>query len=131
MQKKKKKLKPLHIEWGNLRHDEELQEILNPVKPLGADFARRVEHDIFEFLLKFHIAKIYIWDDYVCNDTTARWDFCFNGVPPENHSYREHDFNNLVQMSDEEFEQLVRSVPPSPNEPLVRQWREEMRNEYK
>lgn len=30
--------KPIKIDWANLRHSEELQEVLNPVRPSGAEF---------------------------------------------------------------------------------------------
>lgn len=36
-----KKTKPVRINWGNLRHDEELDRLLNPRKPIGAEFAMR------------------------------------------------------------------------------------------
>ena len=36
----------------------------------------------------------------------------------------EHDFNNLLEMSDEEFNAL----PPSLNTGLIKSWREMMRN---
>ena len=125
----KKKKKPVRIEWGNLRHDEDLYELLNPRKPLGYEFARNAEKQIFSFMLEWKIWKIYIWDDYTSKGNMMRWDWCFGPVRPEGKACREHSFANLVVMDDWHFDRLVRSLPPSPNEELVRKWREEMRKD--
>lgn len=118
---------PVKVDWESLRHSEELQEILNPVKPSGAEFARKAERAIFEYMLELGITKIYTWDDYVCKGSMARWEWHYGAVRPEGHACVEYDLSNLVEMSDMEFEQLVRSLPKSPNENLVREWRNKMR----
>ena len=119
---------PVKIDWESLRHSEELQEVLNPVRPSGAEFARKAERAIFEYMLELGITKIYTWDDYVCKGSMARWEWHYGAVRPEGHACVEYDLSNLVEMSDMEFEQLVRSLPyKSPNENLVREWRNKMR----
>lgn len=117
------------IDWGNLRHDEDLDRLLNPRKSIGAEFARNAEKQIFSFMLEWKIWKIYIWDDYTSKGNMMRWDWCFGPVRPEGKACREHSFANLVAMDDWHFNRLVRSLPPSPNEELVRKWREEMRKD--
>lgn len=128
------------IDWGNLRHDEDLDKLLNPCKPIGAEFAKNAEKLIFSFMLEWKIWKIYIWDDFHSEGNNARWnwcfapvrarwDWCFGPVRPENKACREHNFANLVAMDDFHFDCLVRSLPPSPNEELVRKWREELRKD--
>lgn len=113
---------PVKIDWENLRHCEELDELLNPVvRPWGAELARRFEHDLFEYMLALHLDKVYIWDETTSNDTTFRWEMHYGAT--------RHDFLNLIQMTDEEFDKLVESLPKSPNEELVRRWRREMRND--
>ena len=121
---------PVKIDWSNLRHDPELDKLLTPqVRPSGAELARRFEHDVLEYMLAMHLDKIYIWDETTSNGTTWRWEMHYGATRPENKACREHDFTNLIQMSDEEFDKLVESLPTSPNEELVRQWRREMKDE--
>ena len=120
---------PLKIDWGNLRHDEELERLLEPHHPIGAEFARNAEKQIFSFMLEWKVWKIYIWDDFHSDGSNARWDWCFAPIKPENKACREHNFANLVAMDDWHFERLVRSLPKSPNEDIVREWRKEMRKD--
>lgn len=117
----------LKIDWSNLRHDEELEKLLSPSKPLGVEFGRKVEKAMFEYMLWLHIDKLYIWDDYVTEGSTARWDFHYGAKRPKNKACREHDFSNLWKMEDWEFEKFVHDYPKSPNEELVREWRRSMR----
>lgn len=121
--------KPIKIDWANLRHCEELDKLLEPRHPIGKEFARKAEKQLFSFMLEWKIWKIYIWDDYTSNGSMARWDWCFGPVRPEGKACREHNFANLVAMDDFHFDCLVRSLPPSPNEELVRKWREELRKD--
>lgn len=124
-----RKTKPVRIDWGNLRHDEDLDRLLNPRKPIGYEFARNAEKQLFTFMLEWKIWKVYIWDDYTSKGNMIRWDWCFGPVRPEGKACREHSFANLVAMDDWHFDRLVRSLPPSPNEELVRKWREELRKD--
>lgn len=119
----------LNIDWGNLRHDEDLDRLLNPRKPIGAEFARKAEEQIFRSMLEWKVWKIYIWDDFHSDDTNARWDWCFGPIKPKDTACREHNFANLLVMDGWHFERLVRSLPKSPNEGLVREWRKEMRKD--
>lgn len=124
-----RKTKPVRIDWGNLRHDEELDKLLEPHHPIGAEFARNAEKQIFSFMLEWKVWKIYIWDDFHSDENISRWDWCFAPVPPPGKACREHSFANLIAMDDFHFERLVRSLPKSPNEDIVREWRKEMRKD--
>lgn len=126
MRKSTKKI-PLKVDWPNLRHDEELDKLLQPTRPLGVEFARKAERAMFEYMLFLHIDKLYVWDDFVTEDNMARWDFHYGARRPKTHACREHDFSNLWKMADREFEKFVHDYPKSPNEKLVREWRQEMR----
>lgn len=42
-------LKQVKIDWGNLRPDPELDKLLTPLRPLGAEFARRAERLVREW----------------------------------------------------------------------------------
>ena len=116
---------PISLEWGNLRHDEDLERLLNPCRPSGAEFARNAEKQIFCFMREWKIWKIYVWDEFrSADETTARWDWCFDYKRPAGKACREQSFAHLVAMDDRQFERLVRSLPKSPNEDIVREWRE-------
>lgn len=121
--------KPVKIDWGNLRHDEELDKLLEPHHPIGKEFARNAEKALFTFMHKLKIWKVYIWDDFNTEGSTARWDWCFDYKRPEHKACREHNFAHLVAMDDWHFERLVRSLPKSPNEDIVREWRQVMRKD--
>lgn len=121
---------PISLEWGNLRHDEDLERLLNPCRPSGAEFAQNAEKQIFCCMREWKIWKIYVWDEFrSADETTARWDWCFAPVRPENKACREESFAHLVAMDDRQFERLVRSLPKSPNEDIVREWRDELRKD--
>lgn len=78
-----------------------------------------MERDLFVHMKAWHVSKVYFWDEYhTMNGTyrwdvngTYRWDLCFGPVMPEGVACREHDFTNLVEMSNLEFERFVRSLP--------------------
>ena len=117
------------IDWENLRHDEDLERLLNPRHPAGAEFSRNAEKQIFCFMREWKIWKIYVWDEFHSDETTARWDLCFAPVRPDGKACREQSFAHLVAMDDWQFERLVRSLPKSPNEDIVREWRNELRKD--
>lgn len=121
---------PISLDWGKIRDDSELDpEIFKPVKAPSAEMARRMERDLFVRMKAWHVSKVYMWDEYHTENGTYRWDMCFGPVRPEGVACREHDFTNLVNMSNMEFERFVRSLPPSPNTDVVREWRKEMRKD--
>lgn len=122
-------IKPLKIDWGNLRHDPELDKLLNPQHSIGENFARKAEKALFTFMWKLGIWKVYIWDDFHSDDSTARWDWCFDYKRPKDKACRELNLANLIAMDDWHFERLVRSLPKSPNEDIVRAWRTELRKD--
>lgn len=124
-----KSSKQIKLDWGNLRHDEDLDKLLRPSKPIGFHFAMEAEREIFSFMREWKLYKIYIWDDFHSEGDNARWDWCFAPIKPENKACREHNFANLVAMDDWQFERLVRSLPKSPNEKIVREWRDVMRKD--
>ena len=93
---------------------EELEKLLQPHHPIGADFARRAEEQIFRFMFEWKVWKIYIWDDFHSDGSNARWDWCFGPIPPAGKACREHNFANLIAMDDWHFDRLVRSLPKSP-----------------
>ena len=124
-----RRMKAVKIDWGNLRHDEELERLLEPHRPIGKEFARNVEKQIFSFMLEWKVWKIYIWDDFHSDGSNARWDWCFAPIRPEGKACREHNFANLLVMDDWHFNLLVNSLPKSPNEDIVREWRKEMRKD--
>lgn len=86
--------------------------------------AQELERQMFAFMLREGISKVYActesdFHDNICHATTRFYD-----VRPLGTQCTEYDFQNLIEMSDEEFSAL----PSSPNTGLVKSWREMMRN---
>lgn len=94
-----------------------------------SNIRENAEKQIFSFMLEWKVWKIYIWDDFHSDGSNVRWDCFFAPIKPENKACREHNFANLIAMDDWHFERLVRSLPKSPNEDIVREWRKEMRKD--
>ena len=86
--------------------------------------AQELERKLFTFMLVAGISRVYTWTESEVNDNTCRVTVRFDDVRPLDTQCTEHDFRNLIEMSDEEFSAL----PPSPNTGLVKSWREMMRN---
>lgn len=124
-----KKTKPVRIDWANLRHDEELDRLLEPHHSIGKEFSQNAEKALFTFMHKLKIWKVYIWDDFHSEGSTVRWDWCFEYKRPDGKACREQSFAHMVAMDDWQFERLVRSLPKSPNEDIVREWRDELRKD--
>lgn len=121
---------PINLDWGKIRDDSELDpEIFKPVKTPSVEMARRMERDLFVHMKAWHVSKVYFWDEYHTENGTYRWDMCFGPVMSKGVACREHDFTNLVEMSNLEFESFVHSLPPSPNVDVVREWRREIRGD--
>ena len=106
-----------------------LDRLLNPCQPAFKEFARNAEKQIFRFMREWKIWKIYVWDEFHSDGSNARWDCGFAPVRPENKACREQSFSHLVAMDDWQFERLVRLLPKSPNEDIVREWRDELRKD--
>lgn len=102
---------------------------VNPCHPAFKEFARNAEKQIFRFMREWKIWKIYVWDEFHSDGSNARWDCGFAPVRPENKACREQSFAHLVAMDDRQFERLVRSLPKSPNDDIVREWRDELRKD--
>ena len=86
--------------------------------------AQEIERKMFTFMLLVGISKVYTWTESSVHDNIYSVTLMFDDVRPMDTQCTEHDFNNLLEMSDEEFSAL----PPSPNTGLVKSWREMMRN---
>lgn len=86
--------------------------------------ALELERQMFAFMLLAGISKVYTWTESEVHDNICHVTTRFHDVRPMNTQCTEHDFGNLLEMSDEEFNAL----PPSPNTGLVKSWREMMRN---
>ena len=86
--------------------------------------AQEIERKMFTFMLLAGISKIYTWTESSVHDNIYSVTLRFDDVRPMDTQCTEYDFNNLLEMSDEEFSAL----PPSPNTGLVKSWREMMRN---
>lgn len=79
---------------------------------------------MFTFMLLAGISKVYVCTESDCHGNIFHATTRFDDVQPMDTQCTEYDFNNLLEMSDEEFSAL----PPSPNTGLVKSWREMMRN---
>lgn len=97
--------------------------------PAFKEFDRNAEKQIFRFMREWKIWKIYVWDEFHSDGSNARWDCGLSPVRPENKACREQSFAHLVAMDDWQFERLVRSLPKSPNEDIMREWRDELRKD--
>ena len=86
--------------------------------------AQELERKMFTFMLLAGISKVYTWTESEVHDNIFRVTMRFDNVRHMDTQCTEYDFNNLLEMSDEEFSAL----PPSPNTGLVKSWRETMRN---
>lgn len=121
--------KQVKIDLTSLRHDPELDELISPIRPAGVEFARKAEREIFSYMLEWKTFKIYVWDDFVSDGNNARWDWCFATVKPEGKACCEMNSANLIAMDDWQFELLVKHLPKSPNEDIVREWRTTLRKD--
>ena len=86
--------------------------------------AQELERKMFTFMLLAGIYKVYACTESDVHDNICHVTMRFDDVRPMDTQCTEHDFNNLLEMSDEEFNAL----PPSSNTGLVKSWREMMRN---
>lgn len=103
---------------------DELFRPLPDTRILTVRLAQDFERKMFTFMLLAGISKVYTWTESEVHDNIFRVTMRFDDVRPMDTQCTEYDFNNLLEMSDEEFNAL----PPSPNTGLMKSWRETMRN---
>ena len=118
--------KMIKLDWS--RVDRNIgDELFRPVPDTRIPtvrLAQELERKMFTYMLLAGISKIYSWTETNVKDNIYSFTCRFDDVRPLNTQCTEHDFKNLIEMSDEEFNAL----PPSPNSGLVKSWREIMRN---
>lgn len=116
----------INIDWSNVDREiaDELFRPLPDTRIPSVRLAQELERKMFTFMLLAGISKVYTWTETDFHDNTCRVTMRFDDVRPLDTQCTECDFNNLLEMSDEEFNAL----PPSPNTGLVKSWREMMRN---
>ena len=118
--------KQIKLDWSRVDRNlgDELFRPLPDTHIPTVRMAQEIERKMFTFMLLAGISKIYAWTETDVKDNIYSFTWRFDDVRPLNTQCTEHDFQNLIEMSDEEFNAL----PPSPNSGLVKSWREIMRN---
>lgn len=116
----------IDIDWSQVNREiaDELFRPLPDTRITTVRLAQELERKMFTFMLLAGISKIYTWTESSVHDNIYSVTLRFDDVRPLNRLCTEHDFQNLIEMSDEEFNALH----PSPNTGLVKSWREMMRN---
>ena len=116
----------INLDLSNVDREiaDELFSPLPDTRIIAVRFAQELERKMFTFMLLSGISKVYTWTESEVHDNIFRVTMRFDDVRPMHTQCTEHDFSNLLEMSDEEFNAL----PPSPNTGLVKSWRETMRN---
>lgn len=109
------------------RHrDEEILRCLDlmPHSRPHSKMAEDFERDLFVTMRIWGVSKVYVVQETTTDGNgIARWDLWFQKDRPEGKECTEHDFQNLLDMSDVEFSRL----PYSPNKYVVEEWRDELR----
>jgi hypothetical protein len=109
------------------RHrDEEILRSLDlmPHSRPHTKMAEDFERDLFVTMRIWHVSKVYVVQETTTDENgIPRWDLWFQRDRPEGKECTEHDFQNLLDMSDAEFSHL----PYSPNKYVVEEWRKEMK----
>lgn len=116
----------IDIDWSQVDREiaDELFRPLPDNRILTVRLAQEFERKMFTFMMLAGISKVYTWTESEVHDNIFHVTMRFDDVRPMDTQCTEHDFSNLLEMSDEEFNAL----PPSPNTGLVKSWRETMRN---
>lgn len=116
----------INIDWSNVDREiaDELFLPLPDTRIPSVRLAQELERKMFTFMLLAGISKVYTWTESSVHDNIYSVTLRFDDVRPMDTQCTEHDFGNLLEMSDEEFNAL----PPSPNTGLVKSWREMMRD---
>lgn len=115
----------IDLDWGKFDPDvtNDLFKPLPDTRRHVVRMAQELERKIFTYMLFCGISKIYVWTETHMNGNMWSMEYHFDDHRPSYSYCTEHDFQNLIDMSDEEFDAL----PPSPNTGLVKSWREMMR----
>jgi len=116
----------INLDWSKVDREisNELFRPLPDTRITTVRLAQEIERKMFTFMLLAGISKVYAWTESSVHDNIYSVKLRFDDVRPMDTQCTEYDFNNLLEMSDEEFSAL----PPSPNTGLVKSWREMMRN---
>ena len=116
----------IDIDWSRVDREisDELFRPLPDTRIPTVRLAQEIERKMFTFMLLGGISKVYTWTESSVHDNIYSVKLRFDDVRSMDTQCTEYDFNNLLEMSDEEFSAL----PPSPNTGLVKSWREMMRN---
>ena len=116
----------INIDWSQVDREiaDELFRPFPDTRITTVRLAQEIERKMFTFMLLAGISKVYTWTESSVHDNIYSVKLRFDDVRPMDTQCTEYDFNNLLEMSDEEFSAL----PPSPNTGLVKSWREMMRN---
>lgn len=110
-------------------------ETSNTVADVARKLAQYTERRIFEIMTEYKAKKCYVvdfapeydgstarWMSYVtCDEKEAQFKAKLHHV-----NYNEHDFTNLFEMTDEEFERLTQ-FGNLPNTDAVRKWRQTLK----
>ena len=115
----------IDIDWSRVSTGaDEIFRALPDTRITTVRLAQEIERKMFTFMLLAGISKVYVLTESSVDDNIYSAKLRFDDVRPMDTQCTEYDFNNLLEMSDEEFSAL----PPSPNTGLVKSWREMMRN---
>lgn len=112
----------LDLSQVDRKNADELFRPLTDTRIIEVRFAQDFERKMFTFMMLAGISKVYTWTESEVHDNIFRVTTRFDDEQPMNTQCTEHDFSNLLEMSDEEFSAL----PPSSNTGLVKSWREMM-----
>lgn len=92
------------------------------------NLAEKLEHQIFSYMLAKRICVVYTYTETEKKDSTVTSLIKISGTRIEGKECTERNFENLVKMSDEDFEKLTKPYY-SKNFDIVCTWRDIMRKE--
>ena len=132
------KVNKVHLHDAEMFLNQFSDEKCNPVADTARKLAQATERRIFEIMTECKAKKCYVVDfgpEY--DGSTARWTSFITCDEKEAQfkanlhrcNYNEHDFTNLLEMTDKEFERLVtESVSRGDrNGDAVRKWRQTLK----
>lgn len=132
------KVDKVHLHDAEMFLNQFSAEKCNPVADTARKLAQATERRIFEIMTECKAKKCYVVDfgpEY--DGSTARWTSVVTCDEKEAQfkaklhrcNYNEHDFTNLLEMTDKEFDRFVMkcSGRGSRNSDVVRKWRETLK----